>query len=64
MTTDVEILNELKAIKSELDFIRENMPDKEMFLTTEERILLEDSYKNEKDGKLVSSKDLRRELGL
>jgi len=30
MTTDVEILNELKAIKSELDFIRENMPDKEM----------------------------------
>ena len=44
--------------------IKETMPDKEMFLTTEERILLEDSYKNEKDGKLVSSKDLRRELGL
>lgn len=64
MTTEARILDELKAIRTELDLIRENMPDKEMFLTTEEKLLLEESHKNEKEGKLVSSKDLRRQLGL
>jgi len=59
-----QIMEELKIIKIELDYIKENMPDKDMFLTNEERILLEQSYKNEKEGNLVSSKNLRKQLGI
>lgn len=62
MATDTKILGELKAIRSDLDFIKENMPDKEMFLTTEEKQLLEESYRNEKEDKLVSSKKLKKQL--
>jgi len=58
------ILEELKTIRTELDFIKENMPDKDIFLTAEEKQLLEESFKNEKDGRLVSSKDLRKHLGI
>jgi len=43
--------------------MRKMMPDKEMFLTAEEEKLLEKSYINEEKGKLVSSGDLRKELG-
>lgn len=64
MATEAKILGELKAIRTELDLIKENMPDKQMFLSTEEKFLLEESYKNEKEGKLVSSKNLRKQLGL
>lgn len=64
MATETKILDELKAIRTELDFIRDNMPDKDMFLTTEEKLFLAESYKNEKEGKLVSSNDLRKQLGL
>lgn len=38
--------------------------DKDRFLTEDERILLKQSYKNEKEGKLVSSKTIRKQLGL
>ena len=57
-----QILEELKVIKSELDIIKERMPDKDMFLTSEEKVLLEQSFENEKAGKLISSKDLRKKL--
>jgi len=57
-----EILKELKDIKVEIQGIKENMPDKDMFLTAEEELLVEESYENEKKGKLVSSESLRKEL--
>lgn len=38
--------------------------DKDKFLTEDERILLKQSYKNEKEGKLVYSTALRKQLGL
>ena len=60
-TTLKPIMNELRIIRREIEGIKENMPDKDMFLTEEERRLLEDSYK--KEG-LVSSKNLRRKLGI
>lgn len=63
-TANAAILKELKTIRKELQEIKETIPDKEMFLTTEETKLLMDSYEHEKEGKLVSSKDLKRELGL
>lgn len=65
MTTEAkEIIEELKAIKSELDYIKKNMPTKDIFLTVEEKKLLEESYKNEKEGKLLSSKQLRKVLNI
>lgn len=63
MATEVkQILEKLDVIESKLDYIEENMPDKEIFLTTEEKQLLEESHKNEKEGKLISSGDLRKRL--
>ncbi|MEA3438459.1 MAG: hypothetical protein U9R43_18490 [Thermodesulfobacteriota bacterium] len=59
-----DVMEELKVIRSELHTIREIMPDKDMFLTARESQLLRESYQNEKDGKLVSSAELRKELGI
>lgn len=59
-----QILDELKTIKEELDYIKNNMPDKDIFITVEEKSLLEESFKNEKENKLISAKDLRKQLGL
>jgi len=65
MGTEIkQIMNELKIIKQELGQIKESMPNKEMFLTVEEAKLLEESYNNEKEGKLISSKNLRKSLEL
>ena len=51
---------ELKNIKEEIEYIRNNMPNKEMFLDAEEKQLLQDSYQHEKEIKLISSKDLKK----
>lgn len=65
MVTEVrQILGELKAIRAELGYIKDNLPAKEIFLSLEERKLLEESYRNEKEGKTVSSKSLRKLLGI
>ena len=63
-STEMRILDKLNEIKIELDYIKKNIPNTDMFLTTEEKELLEQSYKNEKEGKLVSSKNLRKQLGI
>lgn len=57
-----QILGELKVIKLELDYIKRNMVDKDMILTTKEKKLLKDSYNSEKHDKLVSSKAMRKLL--
>ncbi len=59
-----QVLDELKKIRIDIKFIKESMPDKEMFLTAEEERLLEESYVNEKNGELTSSEVLIRELGI
>jgi len=65
MEADIKpIMEELKVIREELSQIKESMPDKDMFLTSEERKLLEESHRNEKEGKLISGKDIRKELGI
>ena len=63
-TVNKQILEEIKLIKEEITTIKENMPDKEMFLTTEEKKLLEESYANEKQGKTISGVSLRKKLGI
>ncbi|MFH1209754.1 MAG: hypothetical protein V1663_03120 [archaeon] len=40
------------------------MPNKDMFLDSEEVVLLQESLKNEKEGRLLSSNQLRKKLGL
>ena len=63
MVTEVkQILDELKTIKEELSYIKENMVNTEMLLDLEEKKLLQESFQNEKEGKLVSSKQLRKQL--
>lgn len=58
------VMEELKLIRKELHEIKEIMPDKDMFLTAEEKELLEQSFKNEKEGKLISGTALRKQLGV
>ena len=63
MTTEIkQIMNELKGMRADLDFIKQNMPEKDMFLTSEEKKLLDESFGNEKAGKLVSADKLLKEL--
>lgn len=57
-----QILSELKAIRNELSYIKVTMVDKDMLLTDEEKKLLDQSHKNEKQRKLVSSQELRKKL--
>ncbi len=65
MEVDIRpIMDELTLIKEELAEIREAIPDKDMFITAEEAKLIEESYRHEKEGKLISSKDLRKKLGI
>jgi len=65
MTTEViQVLEELRTIKEELAYIKEHMPDKDMFLTPEEKQLLEESFENEKNGKTISSTALRKKIGI
>ena len=59
-----QIMDYLHDIKAELDFIKKNMPDKDMFLNREEEKLLSESIKNEKKDNIISSKNLKKELGI
>lgn len=63
-TETQQILESISELKSEVKIIRETMPDKEMFLTAEEEILLEESYANEEEKELISSRELRKRLGI
>ena len=57
-----QILSELKAIRNELSYIKVTMVAKDMLLTDEEKKLLDQSHKNEKQHRLVSSQELRKKL--
>jgi hypothetical protein len=48
MATEAKIIEELKVIKADLQYIKQNMPDRDIFLTAEEKKLLEESFENEK----------------
>mgnify|MGYP001615294580 FL=1 len=48
------IINRLDRIEKTLRFIQENMIDVDVILTEEEKIMLDESVKREKSGKLVS----------
>ena len=57
-----KVLDELRTIKIEIEFIKEHMVDADTVLTSEERVLVDESFENEKNNELVPSDELRREL--
>ena len=58
------VMEQLKSIKEELDYIKEHMVDRDMFLDAEEMKLLQESYEHEQQGELASQEELEKELGL
>lgn len=53
-----QVIKKLDTMKVELDYIREHMVDVDTILTEEERRLLDESIKHEKDGKLISLEEV------
>ena len=56
------INDRLDRIERTLKNIQETITDPDIILTEEERELVEQSFENQKQGKLISSEDLRRKL--
>ena len=61
MTTEVEqqILEKLLKIEKEVGEIEEHIVDTDTVLTKEERKLLDQSIKHEKEGNLISLEDIK-----
>ena len=59
-----KVFDELASIKAELDEIKEHMVDADTILSMEEKVLVDESFKHEKEGKLVSISEFRKDLGL
>ena len=58
-----KIFDELTNIKAELNEIKEHMVDADTILSEEERILVSESFNHEKEGKLVSLSEFKKDLG-
>lgn len=57
-----QIIERLNRIEKTLRDIQETIADPDTVLTDEERKLLDQSIVNQREGKLISSEDLRRKL--
>ncbi|MEK6891636.1 MAG: hypothetical protein AABX25_00470 [Nanoarchaeota archaeon] len=57
-----QILNKLDRVEKNMNYILEYIEDSR--LTDDEKQLLQASYKHEKEGKLISGKDLKKKLGI
>lgn len=57
-----QLLEELKAIRKELASIKKNMIDKDMILSNDDINALMETAKEKKDGKLISLKEIEKEL--
>ena len=62
ITETKQIMNELKSIKDELNYIKVHMVDADTILTAEEKKLLDESIVNEKARRLTSLEDLKNVL--
>jgi len=58
MKSEQLILEKLEKIEKEVGEIKEHMVDVDTILTAEERVMIDDSIKHEKEGKLVSLDDI------
>ena len=61
-TFEKQILARLDNVERSINQIREHIEDSK--LTDEEKQLLQESLRHEKEGKLISSKDLKKKLGI
>ncbi len=59
-----KVFDELVSIKAELDEIKEHMVDSDTILSEEEKVLVDESFKHEKEGKLASISEFKKNLGL
>ena len=59
-----EVVQELKAIRKDLDFIKEHMVDVDTIMTPEEEKQHEEALKEHEEGKATSLEELEKELGL
>ena len=58
------LMNEIRAIRNDLDFIKEHMVDIDNIMTEDDYLALEEYRKEKNAGELVSHEDLKKELGL
>ncbi len=58
VAVEQKILEKLDFLTSEVEEIKERMVDVDVILSEEERRLLDESLKHEKEGKLVSLEEL------
>jgi hypothetical protein len=56
------IFNELRSIRSDIDFIKKHMIDVDMILTKDEEKNLEKSIAEKKSGKTISLEELESDL--
>lgn len=59
-----QILQELKEIKKDINFIKEHMVDIDTIMTPEEEKIFEQSLKELKEGKTTPLSKMKEELGL
>lgn len=59
-TVQSELIEEIKAIRKDLDYIKENMIDKDMILTPEEEERLDKSIEEYNKGKAISLEDFEK----
>jgi len=59
-TFEKHVMDKLEHMEKNINYIKEHIEDSR--LTKEENQLLEESYEHEKEGKLVSSKELKKRL--
>jgi len=58
------LFNELAHIKEELFEIKEHMVDVDTIISDEERLFINESFRHEREGKLISLTDFEKELGI
>jgi len=63
-TMNMQVTEELKAIRNDLEFIKTHMFDSDTIMTTEEERRFEQSLKELKAGKTTPLSELKKELGL
>lgn len=61
VTIEKKIIEELKAIRRDLDFIKEHMVDIDTILTSEEEKILEEAMKEFREGKATKLEKLESE---
>jgi hypothetical protein len=58
-----EVVEELRAIREGLDYIKAHMVDVDMILTPEEEERLEESLREYKEGKATPLEEFEKEMG-